>query len=140
KMRVPVTAAPSSRDQHALAGLGEIMKLLAAFKVIHDCSPRHRDLELLAVLSVSIAAFTVFAAAGAEDVVVAELEECVVLIARDDVDAAAVATVTAAGTAPRDELLPQKGDASVPAVSGTDGDLGFVDEHGGRGADVLLGH
>ena len=79
-----------------------------------------------------VAAFAVPAAVRAKRVVEAEFQERVFLVVGDQVDAAAVAAVTAARTAPRDELLPPKGNATVTAVSGVHRDFGFVDEHGER--------
>ena len=105
------------------------MQRFAGFEIIDNSAKRHSDLEIFAVLSVFIAALAMLAAARAKDVVVTKFEERVVLIARDDVDAATIAAVSAARAPAGNEFLPTKGDASMAAVSGSHGNLGFVDEH-----------
>ena len=49
---------------------------------------------------------------------------------RCEIDAAAIAAVTAARSAFRDELFPAECNAAVTSVAGFDCDFGFVDEHG----------
>src|SRR5688572_18822301 len=84
-----------------------------------------------------VAALAMLAAMRTEDVVVAELQERVVLITGDEVDAAAVAAVAAAGASSRDEFLAAKGNTAVASVSSTHGDFGFVDEHWGAGKSLI---
>src|SRR5678815_2490763 len=129
KVSVPMTAAAPGRDQHALARLGEIVKQFAGFKVVDYRSERDSDFQILAILSMPVAAFAMAAAARTKDMLVTKLQESVVLVAGDDVDAAAVPAVSATRPAPGNEFFPPEGDASVATVSSTHGDLGFVDEH-----------
>src|SRR3546814_7075937 len=53
--------------------------------------------------------------------------------------AAAVAAIAAIGPAERDELLAPETDAAVAAVSGSDGDFGFVDQFHGAGIKGMRG-
>src|SRR5690606_16552070 len=62
-----------------------------------------------------------------------EVDQGVEVLRRFQPHAAAVAAVAAVRPAERDELLAPESDAAVAAVSGGDGDFGFVDEfHGCR--------
>jgi hypothetical protein len=63
------------RDQDALARLGEIVKQFAGFKVVDHRSERDGDFQILAILSVPVAAFAMVAAARAKDMVVTKLQE-----------------------------------------------------------------
>jgi hypothetical protein len=59
----------------------------------------------------------------------AEVDERVVRLARLHDHVAAAATVTAAGSATRDELLPAESNAAVAAVAGLDTDFRFINKH-----------
>jgi hypothetical protein len=78
----------------------------------------------------AIAAFAVTPTLGAEYVIVAEFQEGVFVRIGDQVDVAAVAAVTAARPALRDEFLAAESNAAMTAVAGFDSDPGFVDEQG----------
>jgi hypothetical protein len=83
----------------------------------------------LAALSMLVAAQAVPAPVGFERMVVAELQQRVLLRVGNEIDVSAVSAIAAARPALGDELLPAKGNAAMPAVSGPDGNLGFVDKH-----------
>ena len=68
------------------------------------------------------------AALGAKPPLHAEVRERVDALARDEIDAAAVAAVAAVRTAARDELLAPKADAAAAAGAGLDANVGFIDE------------
>src|SRR5262245_4988633 len=128
-MRIAVTSTAAFRHQHPFARFREIMHYLAGFFVVDDGSNRHGDLEVVAVAAMPIAAFSVTAAAGTKHVVEPKFQKRVFVGVRFEVDAAAIAAVTAARAASRDVLLPAECNASVTSVAGFDCDLGFVDEH-----------
>jgi hypothetical protein len=56
------------------------------------------------------------------------VDERIRVRARDDEDRPAAASVAAAGTTARDELLAAEGEAAAPAVSGRDADVDLVNE------------
>jgi hypothetical protein len=125
-----VPPASALRDQHAIVGFGEIVEQFPGRVIVDFGARRNRNIEILAIVPVTIAAFAVPSPPGTEYVVEAEFEEGVFVGVRDQIDAAAVAAVAAAGTALGDELLPPEGNAAVPAVTGLNCDFGFVDERG----------
>src|SRR3546814_10932549 len=63
----------------------------------------------------------------------AEVDQGVEVLRRLQPHAAAAAAIAAIGPAERDELLAPETDAAVAAVSGSDGDFGFVDQLHGAG-------
>ena len=123
-------AASALRDQNAIVGLGEIVEQFPGPVIVNFGARGNRNIEILAIVPVTIAAFAVTSPPGAEYVVEAEFEKRVFVGIRDEIDVTAIAAVATAGTALRDELLPPEGNAAVPAVTGFDCDFGFVDERG----------
>src|SRR5215468_4281301 len=103
-------------DGDALASASEIVEGFARRVVIDNRADRNGDLQIPAVLALSIAAFTMTSALRAECVIEAELEQRVFVWIRREINIAAAAPVAAAWTAARDELLPTKGNATVTAV------------------------
>ena len=77
----------------------------------------------------TIAALTMASTRGAECLIEAEFEKRVLVRIGHEIDAAAVASVAAAGPASRHELLPPEGNTAMSAIAGPYGDFGFVDEH-----------
>jgi hypothetical protein len=118
------------RDQYAIVGLREIVEQFPGRVIVDLGSGWNRNIEIIAIVTVTIAAFAVPSASGAEHVVESEFEKRVFVGVGDEIDAAAVAAIATAGTALRDELLPPESNAAVPAVTGFDCDFGFVDERG----------
>src|SRR3546814_6962471 len=95
---------------------------------------RDDDGGVLAALAVALLAHAVLAALRAEPLLVAEVDQGVEVLRRLQPHAAAVAAIAAIGPAERDELLAPETDAAVAAVSGSDGDFGFVDQF--HGAEI----
>ena len=120
---------PALRDQNAFPGFGEVMQLFATPIVIDDGAKRDRDFKILTALAVLAAALTMASTLCAEGVIVSELQQGVFLGVGDQVDAAAIAAITAAGPAPGDELLAPKRNATVTAAAGLDCNFGLIDEH-----------
>ena len=90
------------------------------------------DLDRIALAARAVAAFAVPAALGLVFGIEAEMEQRVVVLARDHDDVAAAAAVAAARAAARDELLPPEREAAVAAVAGFHGNSDFVDKHNGK--------
>ena len=129
-MRIAPTAATAFRDQDTLTGGGEVVKYLAGLVVIDDCSCGDLYFEVVAALSLLVASSAVLSAFGSENMVITKLQKGVFVVITDEVDAAAVAAISAAGTAARNKFLAAESDAAVSAVSGFDSDPGLVDERG----------
>ena len=115
---------------NALAIVGEIVQHFAGSDVVNHRADRHRDLEGVAFAPGAIAAFAVTSAFGLVLGVETEMEEGVVMLARDEDDVAAAAAVAAAGAAAGNELLAPERKNAVAAVAGLHVDSYFVDEHG----------
>jgi hypothetical protein len=129
-MRISVPAASAFCDKHPLIRLREIVKQFAGIAVVHSSPEGNLDFQIFAAMSAAITTFTVAAALRSKCVVEPEFQECVFLRVRDEVDAAAVAAIAAAGAAPRYELLSSESYRTVPAVAGLYGDFCFIDERG----------
>ena len=69
------------------------------------------------------------AAIGLEFAVEPVTQECVVVGICFEINAAAVAAITAGGPAARNEFLAAKRNAAVPAVAGLYIDFGFINKH-----------
>ena len=113
----------------AFAMLGELgHETVGAF--LEDLrARRHRQDQVAAIGTRALAALTRSAIAGATVRLPAVgLEIAFVTIADQD-DVAALAAVTAVGSALRDEFLTTEADAAVAAVTGLQFNLGFVDKH-----------
>ena len=128
-MRIAVAAAPTFGNEHAFSRLGEIVKQLAGLIIVDRSAHGNVYLQMLPRASVTIATLTMPAALGTKNMVVAKFQKRILVRIRDEMNVAAVAAITAAGSASRDKLLPPEGNASVTAVAGLDCDFGFVDEH-----------
>jgi hypothetical protein len=90
---------------YALARLGEVVDQLAGLGVGGDGSDRDQDVNILAVAAMTVAAFSVRAAAGAEFRVESELEEGIELIGGFHEDRPAAAAIAPGGPAARDEFF-----------------------------------
>ena len=84
-------------------------------------------------MSAAIAALAMPAALRFVFALVTKVDQGVVLLGRAEDDVPATATVAAARSAARHELLAPKRNTTVAAVTGLDVDDGFIDEHGGIG-------
>src|SRR5437870_13192648 len=116
-------------DKYALIWLDEIVQQFAGVVVIHRSADGNPDLEIFTVMTTAIAAFAVPAALGTKGVIETEFQKRVFVGIGKKVDTAPVAAVTAARTAARDILFPSKGDRTMTAAAGFQGDFGFIDEH-----------
>jgi hypothetical protein len=106
----------------------EIVEHLASFVIMDDRAYGNLDLQVLAIVAMTITAFPMAPPASSKRVGEPEFQKRVFMGVGDEINAAAVSTISATGTAARDELLPAKGDAAMPAVTCFDCDFGFVDE------------
>ena len=84
-------------------------------------------------MSAAIAALAMPAALRFVFALVAKVDQGVVLLGRAQDDVPATASVAAARSAARHELLTPKRNTPVAAFTGLDVDDGFIDEHGGIG-------
>src|SRR5690606_1331273 len=104
---------------------------LVGVDAVHHGAGGHGDDHVLAALAVHLPAPAVLAALGAEQLLVAEVDQGVEVLVGDQPDATAIAAVAAIRPAQRNELLAAEAHPAVAAVAGGDGDLSFVDQlHG----------
>jgi hypothetical protein len=137
--RVATAAASSAGDDHALAGLGEVIHQFTGGRVPHHGAHRHRQLDRRAVVAGTVAPLAVAAAPGPVFRVEAEMQQSVVVLAGDHHDVATTASVAAAGAAARHVLLPAERNTTVAAVAGFYTNLDLVDEHETKPAALRRG-
>ena len=130
---VAATAGTARGDDDALAGLREIGNLVHGrlrlrVELAHDGAQGHLEDEVLAIPAVTTRTLAVRAATGSEVVLVAVVNEGAQLGVGLDDDAAAVAAVTAVGTALGNEGLAPEGHAAGTAVAALYVDVGKVSE------------
>jgi hypothetical protein len=117
----------------------QVAERLVGLGVVDHRAHRHDDLEVGTALAAAVGAAARLAVRRLEGAPVAEVGQRVESLVRDEVDAAAVAAVTAVRAPERDELLATEAHHAAPAVAGLDLDRGFVDElHGGRTDDLRI--
>ena len=126
--RVAAAALPAFRDEQLVAVARQIAELLAGVEIVHLGALGHLDVEIGAGLAGHVLARAAAAALGAKPPLHAEVRERVDALARDEIDAAAVAAVAAVRAAARDELLAPKAHAAAAAGTGLDANVGFIDE------------
>src|SRR5438876_9517995 len=123
------STAPPMSDQYALARRGEISNRRAALIVKGKRADGHLQDHVLARMAGAVGAFAVASAIGLEFAIVAVAQQCVVVRVGFQIDVAAMAAVTAGGTASRNVLLAAKSHAAVAAVAGLHENFGFINEH-----------
>ena len=121
-------AAPAALAQHKGLVVGHILDDLAGFGVPDQGAPGHADGQTLAVLAAFAAALAVYTVGRHIFALIAEVHQRGHIVVHPDDDAAAVAAVAAVGAACGDVFFPVKGDGSVAAVSGPDGDAGLINK------------
>src|SRR3546814_469881 len=127
EVHVAQAALAALGHQHAVAVARHVADDLVGGDVDDLGTDRDDDGGVLAALAVALLAHAVLAALRAKPLLVAEVDQGVEVLRRLQPHAAAVAAIAAIGPAERDELLAPETDAAVAAVSGSDGDFGFVD-------------
>src|SRR5262249_29032988 len=103
--RVAATALPSLRDEQLIAVVREVAERFAGVEVADLRALRDLDQKVRAGRAGHVLAGAAAAALGAESAPHAEVGERVHALARDEIDAAAVAAVATVRPAARDEFL-----------------------------------
>src|SRR5580658_6933606 len=99
----PATAAASNDEP--FAGLREIVQLFAGVVVVDDGPNRHGNIFRRPVAAGALAAFAVPSSLGFMLGIETEMQQRVVVFARDKNHIAAVPAIAAAGSATRDKFL-----------------------------------
>ena len=131
---VTPAAASAVRCNPALSRSGEIEQQLSGFGVMHFGSDGHRQLNSSAIAACAVAAFAVPTALRSVLGIEPEMQQRIVVLARNERDIAAVAAVTAARATARHELLAPEGQATVSAVARLQRNYYFINEHRMRDA------
>src|SRR6516162_4618978 len=105
------------------------MEHVAGLGILHDCADRYRHLNGFSIAAFPIAALSVTAALCFVFGIKTKMEESIVVLAGGQDHVAAAAAIAAARAPARDVLFPSKGQATVSAVAGLDGDDYLVNEH-----------
>jgi hypothetical protein len=129
KSGITAPAAPAMRYQGVLISMQKIVERDCRTVNVNYRSNRNFNDQILAAPALAIAALTMLAAAGLESLPIAKWEQCVELIAALEKDIAAVAAITAAGTAPGNILFAPECYATPSAVTRFDMNPGGIDKH-----------
>jgi hypothetical protein len=124
-------AAPSSTaasDSAALSRSRKVEHLLARLSVVNDSAYWDRHLNRRSVVSRSVAAFTMPAALSRMFRIEPQVEQRVVVLARNQDNIAAVSTIAATRTATRHIFFAPKREAAVTAVASFYRDCDLIDE------------
>src|SRR5438093_8379008 len=105
-----MSASAPFRDQDSFIGLGEIVEQFPRVFVVYDRADRNPNLEIFATAALPITAFTVPATLRPKYVVEAELEKCVFVRIRDEINTPPVAAIAAARAALWNELFSSERD------------------------------
>src|SRR5690606_15934867 len=109
---VAEAALPALGHLQALAVFGEVADGLVGVDAGDHGADRHADHHVLATLAIHLPAHAILAALGAEDALVAEVDQGVEVLVGLQPYAAAGTAVAAVGPAQRDELLAAEADAA----------------------------
>src|SRR5690606_25388437 len=140
EVHVAQAALAALCDQQAVAMLGQVADDLVGLDIGDHGPDRHGDDQIVAGLAVHLPAHAVLPALGAELALVAEVDQGVEVLVRQQPDAAAIAAVAAVRAAQRDEFLAAETDAAVAAVACAYLDFGFVNElHAGDLGGTVTG-
>src|SRR5260370_5583823 len=118
KVLIAAATAATVRNQYALARRGEIGDGRAALIVEHQCAEWNLQDHVLTGMAGAVGAFAVAAAVGLEFAIVAVTEQRVVIRIGLEIDAAAMAAVTAGGTTALHVFFAPKIHATIAAVAG----------------------
>src|SRR5438552_1476928 len=129
KMLIAASTAPSMGDQYALARRGEISNRRTALIVKGKRADGHLQDHVLARMAGAVGAFAVASAIGLEFAIVTVSQQRVVVWVGFKINVAAMAAVTAGGTASRNIFFAPESDAAVAAVAGLHENFGFINEH-----------
>src|SRR5437667_4571242 len=129
KMLIAASTAPPMGDQYALAGRSKIGDGGAALIVKGKRADGHLQDHVLARMAGAVGAFAVASAIGLEFTIVTVSQQRVVVWVGFKINVAAMAAVTAGGTASRNIFFAPESDAAVAAVAGLHENFGFINEH-----------
>ena len=138
KMLVAAPASASARDGKPVVRVSEIVEDFAGLIVIDDGSHRHGKLDGMPIATRPVTAFAMPSALGLMFGIKPEMEQRVVVVARDHDNIAAAASIAAARTASGHEFLAPERKTSVAAVAGLHLNFDFVNEQLERTAGSRL--
>src|SRR5262245_58998414 len=91
EMRVAMTASTAFGDQDSFSKFSEVVQYFARFIILDERSQRYGDFEILSILPVPIASFSVSATVRTKGMVVTEFEKRIFVRIGNQVNTAAVA-------------------------------------------------
>ena len=129
KVLIAASTASTMCDQYALTRGGKIGDGGAALIVKGKRADGHLQDHVLARMAGAVGAFAVASAIGLEFAIVTVSQQRVVVWVGFKINVAAMAAVTARGTAARNIFLATEGHATIAAVAGLHENFGFINEH-----------
>src|SRR5215472_15671194 len=117
-MGVAVSAAAATYNKNSLVGFSEVVQQFAGVVIVSGGAEWNSDFQVFAVVSAAVAAFTMAAALRTKCMIEPELQQCVFVRVRCEVDTAAVPAIPATWTASWHELLSAERYGTMPAVPG----------------------
>jgi hypothetical protein len=129
KMLIAAAAFAALGNQHTLSGHRQVSDRFAGLFVVSERADGNEQVHVRPGMTATIGAFAVPAAIGFEFAIVAVAQQRVVVGIRLQINAAAMAAVTAGWAAAGDELLASKRNAAIAAVAGLYQYFCFVNKH-----------
>jgi hypothetical protein len=126
---IPTPAFAAARYHKPVARRGEIVQQLTGFVVINQRTHWNRNVDGRAIAARAIAAFSMPPALGGVLGIKTEVQQGVVMFARDKHHIAAAAAIAAARSAARDKLLAPERKTAVAAVARLHADSYFINKH-----------
>ncbi len=127
--RVPFAAASAAPGDNLIAGDGQVLEHVAGPGIDDDRAGRDANYQVGGIVAVAIGAGATLARLGVPMVALRKLSQTVDPRRGHEDHAAAVAAVTAVGSAAGDVFFATKAGAAVAAASGADINLNSIDEH-----------
>src|SRR5262249_37490430 len=129
KILIAPPAASAFRDKNALGRGGEVGDDLVVGGVENQSPNRNLQNHVLAGMARAVRALAMTAAVGLEFAIIAIAQQRVVVGVRFEIDAAAVAAVSARWSAARYIFFAAKGHAAVAPIAGFHKNFGFINKH-----------
>jgi hypothetical protein len=126
---IPAPAPATFRNDKTFARLREIVQLLACVLVVDDGPHRHRNVFGRAFAARALAAFAVPAAFRLVFRIKAEMQQRIVVFARDKNHIATAPAIAAARSSARNILLAAERQTAIAAVARLHADSYFINKH-----------
>ena len=132
----PRPPRPPLAIEHVILDLREVgdLRVPVGLFLEDDRSHRHFERDVLARAAGAVRSLAVLAAAGFEEPLKTEIEQCIQVRVDREIHVSARSAVAPVGSTARHELLAPEAQGSASAVAGSHANIDFIYKHGGRRA------